>query len=41
MEPNLTANQISQHLRETKKILQDVVFDPKYVWSVNVGVSED
>ena len=27
MEPNLTASQISQWLRETKKILQDVVFN--------------
>ena len=42
MEPNgnLIASQgssIPQHLRETKEILQDVVFNPKCVRSVNIG----
>ena len=36
MELNLTASQIFQHLYETNKILQDVVFDPKYVWSLKI-----
>ena len=27
---------ISQHLRETKKVLQGVVFNAKYVWSVKI-----
>ena len=29
MEPNLTASRISQRLRETKEILQDVVFNAR------------
>ena len=43
MEPNgnvLTATQgpsISQHLRETKEVLQCVVFNPECVRSVNIG----
>ena len=36
MELNLTASQIFQHLCETNKILQDVVFDSKYVWSLKI-----
>ena len=36
MELNLTASQIFQHLCETNKILQDVVFDSKHVWSLKI-----
>jgi len=36
---SLTASQgssISQHLRATKGVVQDVIFDAKYIWSIKI-----